>query len=56
MPLSGGKPERIGDFPAEGDMGLFSISSDGRQIQATNVPQSQYDLWVMENFEPPTKD
>jgi Tol biopolymer transport system component len=57
--ITGGEPERMGDFPCESFSGLLDMSSEGRQILATCNGGSEgnagYDLWVLENFEPPAK-
>ena len=57
--VTGGQPERLGDFPCESFSGLLNMSSEGRQILATCNGGSEgnagYDLWVLENFVPSPK-
>jgi len=55
VPTTGGAPERVGDLPNASFRYLFTVSADGRQILATNWGSQKYDLWVLENFEPPVK-
>jgi hypothetical protein len=50
VPVIGGQPERLGDFPASSTAGLMWLSSDGRQIIADSL--NPLDTWVLENFEP----
>ena len=52
---AGGMPQRVGDLPSETFQGSFYLSADGRQILGVNFNYKKYDLWVLENFEPPTK-
>ena len=52
VPTTGGAPDRVGDLPNASFRYLFTLSSDGRQILATNWGPQKYDLWVLENFEP----
>jgi Tol biopolymer transport system component len=59
IPISGGEPRLIGDFPSNSKPGLGSsdlrLSQDGRQVIAVGKDDDEYDLWVMDNFEPPAK-
>jgi Tol biopolymer transport system component len=55
VPLAGGKPERLGDFPINGDHGFMRLRPDGRQLMAEFGNPHQYDLWVLENFVPSGK-
>jgi Tol biopolymer transport system component len=52
---AGGIPQRVGDLPVETFQGSFYLSADGRQILGVNFNSKKYDLWVLENFEPPAK-
>jgi hypothetical protein len=57
---AGGSSERVGDFPNVPNGGDLEMSPDGRQILAQtpgrlNVGNSFFDLWELENFEPPAK-
>ena|SRR6516164_1334350 len=55
VPLAGGEPQRLGDFPVGGEYGFMRLSSDGREIMAEMVMPDQYDLWVLDNFVPSAK-
>jgi Tol biopolymer transport system component len=55
VPLAGGHPERLGEFPGGGDNGFMRLSPDGRQLMAEIWNPNQYDLWVLENFVPSVK-
>ena len=53
---TGGAPELVGRFPSARFQGQnLYLSADGRQILATRLDSQKYDLWVLENFEPPVK-
>jgi WD40-like Beta Propeller Repeat len=53
---TGGSPELVGGLPSASFIGQnFFLSADGRQILATKFNDRKYDLWVLENFEPPVK-
>ena len=55
IPVSGGQPERIGDFPDAYSYELFYISPDGKKIIASYKSSVTYkgaELWLLENFEP----
>jgi Tol biopolymer transport system component len=49
IPLAGGQPERVADFPGNGTGGLH-ISPDGRQLIAVVFKWDKYDLWILDNF------
>jgi Tol biopolymer transport system component len=49
IPVAGGQPERVGDFPVNSG-GLLRISPDGRQLIAVIFRWDKYDLWVLDNF------
>ena len=54
--IDGGTPQRLGDYPTYDVMGdTLHISPDGRKILAAPAEHTSYDLWVLDNFEPPTK-
>ncbi len=55
VPLAGGHPERLGDFPSSGDYGFMRLSPNGRQLMAEIWNPNQYDLWVLDNFVPSVK-
>jgi len=50
VPVTGGQPERLGDFPTAEKIGLMWLSPDGRKIIADSL--NPLDTWVLENFEP----
>jgi WD40 repeat protein len=50
VPVAGGQPERLGDFPAASKVGLMWLSPDGRKVIADSL--SPFETWVLENFEP----
>ena len=50
VPVTGGQPERLGDFPTAEKVGLMWVSPDGRKIIADSL--NPLDTWVLENFEP----
>jgi Tol biopolymer transport system component len=52
---TGGASERVGDLPNAIFRYFLTLSADGRQILAANWGPQKYDLWVLENFEPPVK-
>lgn len=49
---AGGKPQVVGELPQNRWAGNFFLSPDGRQILAQSS-SNRYDLWILENFEPP---
>jgi Tol biopolymer transport system component len=49
IPLAGGQPERVADFPGNPNAGLH-ISPDGRQLIAVTFRWDKYDLWILDNF------
>ena len=54
--INGGDPQRLGDYPIREFTGrdTLRISPDGREILAAETEfTTNYDLWVLENFEPP---
>jgi Tol biopolymer transport system component len=56
VPITGGTPQRLGDFPSNEFLGsVIRMSPDGRRILASDVQIKQYDLWLLENFEPAPK-
>jgi Tol biopolymer transport system component len=54
IPLAGGQPERVGDFPGNATGGLH-ISLDGRQLIAVIFRWDKYDLWILDNFVSPAE-
>lgn len=53
VPIAGGTPQRLGDFPSNEFRGsMLRMSADGRRILAADLEYKQYDLWILENFEP----
>jgi Tol biopolymer transport system component len=53
--VSGGQPERLGDFPDASSGGFLHISPDGKKIIASYPGTDAYkgaELWLLENFEP----
>jgi Tol biopolymer transport system component len=55
VPVSGGQPERLGDFPDAIIGGLLYVSPDGKEIIATLSSMAAFkgaELWLLENFEP----
>jgi Tol biopolymer transport system component len=56
VPIDGGDTQRLGDYPIQELLGnTLRISSDGRKIFAAEQESTSYDLWLLENFEPPIK-
>jgi hypothetical protein len=55
VPTAGGPPERVGDLPNAQFHGKLYRSADGHTIMGVSVRSSRYDLWLLENFEPPIK-
>ena len=58
IPISGGEPQLIGDFPAKSRpiwTGHLQLSRDARQIIAEVKDEGKSDLWTLDNFEPPDK-
>ena len=49
--LTGGQPERVGDYPGAPGGGL-RISPDGGEIIAAVFNWEKYDLWVLDSFIP----
>jgi hypothetical protein len=56
---SGGELQLIGDFPGSPIPGprfdALRVSRDGRQVTAMPMSESKFNLWTLENFEPPIK-
>jgi hypothetical protein len=54
--VSGGTPERLGDYPSNGAIGdydVFSMSPDGRQFLAeVRIPPKPPEFWALENVIP----
>ena len=54
---AGGQPERLGDFPTNGDpkeVSFMEISPDGRKVIIQSADfKNAYELWSLENFVPP---
>jgi hypothetical protein len=51
--ISGGEPERLGDYPISGSNGFLNISPDGRQFIATGPgPEIPQEYWFVENIVP----
>jgi Tol biopolymer transport system component len=51
--ISGGTPERVGDFPTNRFSGALFFSQDGHQVIAeTDEPSVRPDTFLLENFEP----
>jgi len=49
----GGRPERLGDFPAQSFSGTLRISPDSRQVIASVFDSSKgFEFWSLENFVP----
>ena len=56
VPIDGGDPQRLGDYPISDLAGnTLRISPDGSKILASAGERAHYDLWVLDNFEPPVK-
>jgi Tol biopolymer transport system component len=56
VPTAGGAPEYVGGLPSASFLGQnLYLNADGTQILATKFNDRKYDLWVLENFEPPVK-
>jgi Tol biopolymer transport system component len=53
--VGGGAPERLDDLPNYNSSGAFFFSPDGRQVLAVGSSFGNYDMFVLENFEPPAK-
>jgi hypothetical protein len=54
VPLAGGRPERLGDFPSKRFDGSLTISPDGRKIIAETLDVAAgFEVWLLENFVPP---
>jgi Tol biopolymer transport system component len=56
VPVDGGAPQRMGDLPTSFFQGSIHLSRDGIQILAVNDASRSYDLWALDNFEPPGKN
>ena len=59
IPISGGEPQLIGDFPTKSRTGLITdlqLSRDARQIIALSREDSKFNLWTLDNFEPSDKE
>ena len=53
VPISGGQPQRLGDFPSSHLGGGLEISADGRKILTVSMPRIMYnETWVLDNFLP----
>jgi len=55
IPISGGEPQLMGDFPAKSRPewnGHLQLSRDGRQVIAEIKDESKFNLWTLDNFEP----
>jgi len=58
IPISGGEPQLIGEFPTKSGLGLITdlqLSRDARQIIALSREDSKFNLWTLDNFEPSDK-
>jgi hypothetical protein len=55
VPIAGGQPERLGDFPDKNPVSLLRLSPDGRQVIAEIVKSNKSELWLLDNFVPPAK-
>jgi hypothetical protein len=56
IPISGGEPLLLGDFPSNSKPEeahiYLQLSRDARQIIAVSKDKSKFNLWTLENFEP----
>jgi hypothetical protein len=52
VPISGGLPERLGDFPTSSTCCGMEISPDGRKLVVNSYDYSGSELWELENFVP----
>ncbi len=53
VPITGGKPELVGDFPSHDfQRVMLHVSPDGSRILADVQDDQPYDLWVLSNFTP----
>jgi Tol biopolymer transport system component len=53
--ITGGAPERLGDFPTSQTSGVLTVSSDGKRIVTLSNESGrsgQLEWWLLENFEP----
>jgi hypothetical protein len=58
IPISGGEPQFVGDFPAKSRPewnGHLQVSRDARQIVAETKNENKFNLWTLDNFEPSDK-
>ena len=58
IPMSGGEPQLMGDFPAKSRPEWnyhLQLSRDARQIIAEIKDENESNLWTLENFEPTDK-
>jgi Tol biopolymer transport system component len=57
VPISGGEPQLIGDFPGKSrsthGSSSLRLSRDGRQVIVASLEDSKVNLWELDNFEPP---
>ena len=57
--ITGGKPERLGDFPSPSSSGYLSVSPDGRQILAIcfggPADNLGVEVWVLDDYVPHAK-
>ncbi len=53
--VTGGEPERVGDFPTKEEWGGLFFSPDGHKVLTLTMQYNNYDIWALENFEPPAK-
>jgi Tol biopolymer transport system component len=54
VPIVGGRPERLGDFPTSSPSGTMEISPDGSKVLVSvGEFATGYELWSLENFVPP---
>jgi len=54
VPMTGGSPERLGDFPTTSTCCGMEISADGRKLIVNSYDPSSYELWTLENYAPVT--
>ncbi|HUI56650.1 MAG TPA: hypothetical protein VLY04_16855 [Bryobacteraceae bacterium] len=53
VPVSGGQPQRLGDFPSANLAGSLKMPADGHKILTISMPQIiNNETWVLENFLP----
>jgi hypothetical protein len=51
--ISGGLPERLGDFPVQSNSGTMRLSPDGAKVIASVFDSSNgFEIWSLENFIP----